>query len=320
MSSPPVAPPTRNVPTPTRSFAKLLDANKDQIVNALPKKSDLERFVRICLTETRKNPELASCDELSFLGAVIQCAQLGLEPGSGLGYVYLIPFMNRRRGIKEVQVVPGYRGLIELARRSGEILSITARLVRERDIFVFHAGDDERIEHRVWIGQEDPGTITHVYAIAKLKDGGVQREVMSRAQIDAVRAQLKNPNPVWESNFDEMARKTVLKRLCKMLPLSPQLVEALDTDNQDWSSLGLVNTLPPLKRVHNQAQIADAWDTTPMLDGPSDRDIAVQEFDDAVSIFRGDLGTLLGAPVEQARATWPINQLLNAVDRMKNVP
>lgn len=240
----------------------LLVSQKSQILAALPKHFSSDRFIRIALTEIRKNPELGRCDPYSFLGAVIQSAQLGLEVGSGLGHAFLVPFRNKTRGITEVQLIPGYKGLIDLARRSGHIETISARIVRERDFFEFAYGDDEKIVHVPYTGPDDPGTITMVYAIARLKGGGIQREVMSRAQIDRTRDRA-NKNPVWETDFDEMARKTAVRRICKYLPLSPELCGALEADNanhegesqENWRFLDA--EYEPLPAAHDPEKIKE---------------------------------------------------------------
>lgn len=213
------------------SALKLLEAQKSQISAALPRHMTPDRMVRVVTTEVRKNPELLGCDPVSFLGAIIQCSQLGLEPGNALGHAYLIPFWNNKKGVKEVQFIPGYRGLIDLARRSGQIISISARAVHENDHFRYGYGTEEFIEHIPTEGE--PGELTHVYAVAKLKDGGIQMEVMSRAQVEAIRTKGNN-NPVWKSHFDEMARKTVVRRIFKYLPVSVEMAgAALASDQAD---------------------------------------------------------------------------------------
>ena len=175
------------------------------------------------MTEFRKDPKLATCDLTSFLGAIVQCAQLGLEPGSALGHVYLIPFKNRRRNCTEVQIIIGYKGLVELARRSGMVISITPRAVHEGDEFSYRYGLNEECEHRPTA--DTPGELSHVYVVVKFKDGGHDFEVMTRAEVENVRNGLKFPNPVWESHFEEMAKKTVIRRIAKRLPLSPEFAD-----------------------------------------------------------------------------------------------
>lgn len=247
--NPPRQPPQQNAMekrAPTGVVALLQDpAFKAQIALALPRHMTPDRMARIALTEIRKNPELMHCDPLSFAGAVIQCSQLGLEPGSGLGQAYLVPFNNRRKGIKEVNFITGYRGLIELARRSGQVESIVGRSVREKDKFSYAYGDDERIEHVPFPGSnKERGPIIAFYALARLKGGGPPlREVMDVAEVEEIREQYSHGNPVWRDHFEAMGRKTVIRRLAKFLPMSPELADALrseetvDGSQENWRAI-----------------------------------------------------------------------------------
>lgn len=206
---------------------------KAQLQAALPRHMTPDRMARIVLTEMRKNPELTRCDPMSLLGAVIQCSQLGLEPGNGLGHAFLIPRYNSKRKCKEVTFLPGAKGLVDLARRSGRVLELKARCVYEKDQFNFEQGDDERIVHVPFQGsKKDRGGIVAVYAIAHLVGGGKEREVMYKADVDWVRDNYGNSNPVWKDHYDEMARKTVLRKICKYLPLSPEMHRALEADDK----------------------------------------------------------------------------------------
>jgi len=224
---------------------------KMQIAAALPKHLTPERYARVALTEMRKNPDLAACEPKSFLGALMQAAQLGLEPGGALGHAYLIPF-NRsvKRGnawvkIKECQIIIGYRGMIDLARRSGQIVSLSARAVYEKDRFSYEYGLDEKLEHTPYEGA-DAGRLTHVYSVAKIVGGGIQFEVMSVDKVKAIRdagqgyvaakksaEEYNKPiNSPWESHFEEMAKKTVIRRLFKYLPVSIEIQRAVGLDEQ----------------------------------------------------------------------------------------
>lgn len=218
----------------TTTLVQLLakDTFKAQIACALPKHITADRMVRIATTEIRKIPKLATCDQRSFLGAIMQCAQLGLEPGGALGHSYLIPFENKKNHLTEVQLIIGYRGMLDIARRSGQIVSISARIVHERDHFRYAYGLREDIEH-VPCEDGDQGRLTHVYAVARLKDGGVQFEVMSKADIDKVRAQSKSSSAgPWVTHYDEMAKKTVIRRLFKYLPVSIEMQTAVSLDEK----------------------------------------------------------------------------------------
>ena len=219
-------------------FATMIERMKPQMALALPKHINAERMARIVLTEIRRVPKLAECGRDSLLGAVMTCSQLGLEPGNGLGHAYLLPF-DRRAKVggqwqtvgTDCQLIIGYRGMIDLARRSGQIVSLSARSVHEGDRFAYRFGLDETIEHVPNDG--DRGALTHVYAVAKLKDGGVQFEVMSRAEVERVRAgsKAKDSGP-WSTHFEEMAKKTVIRRLFKYLPVSIEMQRAVTLDEQ----------------------------------------------------------------------------------------
>jgi len=190
-----------------------------------------EKLVKIALVAASRNPLLLQCSQASILKSLMIAGQLGLEPDGTLGSAYLVPYRNRKTGQYEAQLIPGYRGLIDLARRSGQIRNISARVVYERDKFEVHFGTEDRIIHEPsW--EEDPGKLKAVYAVAWFKDGSFQAEFMTRAQVDAIRARsMASGSGPWASDYDEMARKTVVRRLCKYLPLSPELAAAVALDN-----------------------------------------------------------------------------------------
>ena len=205
-----------------------------QMAMALPKNLTTERLTRIVMTEVRKTPALLNCNQESFFGAVLQCAQLGLEPGSALGHCYLLPFGNgkARDGRPNCQLIIGYRGMIDLARRSGQIQSINAYVVHEADEFEYELGLHPDIHHKP-SPLADRGPVTYVYAVAVLKGGGVQFEVMSRAEVEAVRAQSKaGKSGPWVTHWDEMARKSVVRKLFKYLPVSIEAVRAVEIDEK----------------------------------------------------------------------------------------
>lgn len=217
---------------------------KAQMALALPKHMTAERLMRIALTEVRKAPKLASCDQASFLGAIMQCAQLGLEPGGALGHAYLLPFDNKKQGRTDVQFIIGYRGMIDLARRSGQILSIEARVVYAADKFTVRFGLDSSLEHEPDLENANRGAMRFVYAVAKLKDGGTQFEVMSRAEIEKVRAMSKaGSSGPWVSHYEEMSKKTVIRRLFKYLPVSIEMQSAVGLDEQQEAGIAQDNPL-----------------------------------------------------------------------------
>lgn len=202
----------------------LSDQFKKQLALAVPKHLNADRMARIAATEVRKNKALLNTEPTSFLGSVMQAAQLGLEPGSALGQAYLVPYGN------QCQLIIGYKGMIDLARRSGQVLSLNAYAVREGDDFNFQLGLKPDIHHVPRLEADRiKKPITYVYAVATLKGGGYQFEVMSRAEVEAVRNKAKSKN-IWNSYFEEMAKKTVIRRLFKYLPVS---IEALEITNAD---------------------------------------------------------------------------------------
>ena len=218
----PVAKPKTKAPIIVQQV--LSDQFKKQLALAVPKHLNADRMARIAATEVRKNKALLNTEPTSFLGSVMQAAQLGLEPGSALGQAYLVPYGN------QCQLIIGYKGMIDLARRSGQVLSLNAYAVREGDDFNFQLGLKPDIHHVPSLEADRiKKPITYVYAVATLKGGGYQFEVMSRAEVEAVRAKAKSKN-IWNTYFEEMAKKTVIRRLFKYLPVS---IEALEITNAD---------------------------------------------------------------------------------------
>ena len=220
-----------------------------KFATALPRGIDPNRFARVIWTEVRKNPLLIEADAGSLLSSCITAAQLGLEVGSHLGQCYLVPFnknVKTPEGWKQVphaQLIIGYRGLITLARKSGEMVSLNAYVVHEKDQFSYQLGLHPDIQH-VPSPEADPGPMTYVYAVANFVGGGVQFEVLSRAEIEKIRNESqgyksamktaqkhgKNPDNPWVNHFESMARKTAIRRLSKYLPLSVEAARAVAVD------------------------------------------------------------------------------------------
>ena len=249
---------------------------KAQMALALPKNLTADRLIRIVLTECRKTPELRRCNQASFFGAVLQCAQLGLEPGSALGHCYLLPYGNGKAkdGLPNCQLIIGYRGMIDLARRSGQIVSINAYCVHQADEFVYELGLHPDIKHRP-SAMADRGPVTYVYAVAQLQGGGVQFEVMSRAEIEAVRSQSKaGTRGPWVTHWEEMARKTVVRRLFKYLPVSTEALRAVEVDEKsdrgeavtetDFLDAAFVDKGQELHHVTPEEEVTDLEPETPV--------------------------------------------------------
>ncbi len=211
-----------------KSVMGLLEQMKGEIARCLPKHLTPERMARIAMTELRKTPKLQECDPMSFIAAIMQASQLGLEPGI-LGSCYLIPFNNSQTDKVECTFMPGYRGFLDLARRSGQIVSLVARAVYENDKFSYSFGLEEKLVHEP--AMDDRGELKAVYAVAVLKDGGHQFDVMSKKDVDMIKNQSKSKNNgPWVTHYDEMAKKTVLRKLFKWLPCSVEMQKAVSLD------------------------------------------------------------------------------------------
>lgn len=224
------------VPIRAQTLAQVIsgDTFKKQLALALPKTMTAERMSRIVLTEMKRTPALAKCSPATFYGAVLQCAQLGLEPGSALGQAYLVPFGSGKddQGRSNCQLIIGYRGMIDLARRSGQIQSINAYPVYEKDEFSYELGLHPDIKHKP-SSEADRGKLIYVYAVANLMGGGVQFEVMSEAEVRKVQASSKaGKSGPWTSHFESMAKKTVIRRLFKYLPVSIEAARAVEVDEK----------------------------------------------------------------------------------------
>jgi recombination protein RecT len=226
--------------TPKQALARMLDANAGAVGASLPTGYKQERFMRLLLTAANTNPELFQCDPRSFLAAGVAAAQLGLEPNDARGLAYLLPFNDKRRG-KIVQLIIGYKGMLDLARRSGMVSSINAFPVFRGDTFTYSLGLDPSLDHIPCDGDENPADLTHVYAVAKVQ-GEPQFVVMTRRQVDKVMAQSpgarSNRSP-WTTHYTEMALKTALRRLCKWLPQTVELARADEADGRDLSFTNL---------------------------------------------------------------------------------
>lgn len=218
---------------------------KKQLEMALPKFFDTDRFVRSAISDFRLNPALQECSVPSVLGFYMQAAMCGLEPSSVLGQCYPVPFNNRKTGAKECQFIIGYRGMASIARRSGEILSIEAKIVHEKDGFELVYGLDSNITHVPYL-EGDPGAMIGAYCIVKFKDGSHQFEYMPKYKIDEHRRRSKGGNyGPWVTDYEEMAKKTVFRSIFKWLPVS---IEAASAERADSN---VVNYQPPAKGEEN---------------------------------------------------------------------
>lgn len=216
-----------------------------EIRKALPSVITPERFTRIVMSAVSANPKLAETTPQSFLGAMMVSAQLGLEVNTPLGQSWLIPYYNGRTKTLECQFQLGYKGLMDLAYRSGEISTIQAHVVHEADDFEYAFGLEPTLKHIP--AKKDRGDPTHVYAVWKTKDGGFGFEVMSMDEVrtHAQRYSKSAGNGPWSTNFESMALKTVLKKALRFAPMKSDFVRAASQDGIVHSTIDVDMSLAP---------------------------------------------------------------------------
>jgi recombination protein RecT len=209
----------------------LMEKSKAQFARVLPSHMDADRLLRIALTQIRTNPRLLDCTPESMVGALMKAAQLGLEPDGVTGRAYLIPRRNARLGTVEVNFQRGYKGILELAYRSGQIASVRADVVREGDFLEYEKGLDEKLVHRP--GSSFDAPVTHVYAIISLKQGGNLWDIWPSAKVEAHRRRFSKDSrddSVWSTDWEAMAKKTLLIAVGNLAPQSIEWAHAADEE------------------------------------------------------------------------------------------
>lgn len=243
----------------SKTIFDVIQAGAKQFATALPKHVNSERFVRIAITTIRLNPKLAKCSQESLLGALMVSAQLGLEPGT-LGQCYLIPFENKKAGTVECQFQIGYKGLIELLRRSGQLSDIYSYTVYENDDFNIEYGLSRTLTHKP--NFDERGEIKGFYAVAILKDGAKAFEYMTKDEITKHEEKYRKgsyKNDVWNKNFEEMAQKTVVKKLLKWLPVSVEFLEMAAKDEKSFKVIDDKSTeVQEIEILENNGDIINA--------------------------------------------------------------
>ncbi len=269
-----VVPATINVRESYDRIKEAIEHDRDKLTAALAAVHvKPERFLTVVDQALRRSPDLLKCTPSSVLKALLDAAELGLVPSGLIGQAYLVPYRNKNTGRQEAQLIPGYRGLIDLARRSGELRSIEARTVREHDEFEIVFGTNGYVRHVPYINrtrerievenpdrpgemlsyEKDGGSYIGAYMIATLPDG-IQVEWMSAVEIEAVRRRSKAATSgPWVTDWAEMAKKTVVRRGVKYLPIAidSPLNRALALEDEAESNAA---ALP--KRVASEARTA----------------------------------------------------------------
>lgn len=225
--------------TKNMKIEDMIKAMSPEIKNALPDVITPERFTRMALSTLNNNVKLRECAPVTFLAAMMNAAQLGLEPNTPLGQAYLIPYRNH--GKMECQFQLGYKGLIDLVYRNPNIQTVQAQCVYENDEFEYELGLEPKLIHKPALS--DRGKLILVYALWKSQNGGYGFEVMSKEDIDAhARRYSQSYNSTsspWKSNFEEMAKKTVIKKCLKYAPLRSDILRAVSTDETIKSSISV---------------------------------------------------------------------------------
>lgn len=214
--------------TPMEAMRGTLVKMEQEFKAALPPQIPVEKFIRTTLTAVQMQPDLLGADRRSLLGSCMKAAQDGLLTD---GREAALVIFNSKEG-KKVQYMPMVGGILKKIRNSGELASISANVVYDQDQFEYELGDDERITHKPFLGQ-DRGNPIAVYAVAKTKDGAIYREVMSVSDVEKVRAASRAGKfGPWVDWWDEMAKKTVIRRMAKRLPSSADVDQVFESDNE----------------------------------------------------------------------------------------
>ena len=224
--------------TKNMSIADMIKAMEPEIKKALPQVITPERFTRMALSALNTTPKLAECSQMSFLGALMNAAQLGLEPNTPLGQAYLIPYRNK--GKLECQFQIGYKGLIDMVYRNENIQTVQAQCVYENDDFQYELGLDPKLVHKPAL--KDRGNLILVYALWKSKNG-FGFEVMSKEDVDDHARRFSqsfgSSYSPWKTNYEEMAKKTVIKKCLKYAPLKTDFVMQMNNDESIKSEINV---------------------------------------------------------------------------------
>jgi len=215
---------------------------KVQIQKALPNMLNPERFLRVAMTAITKNPKIADCDQTTLMSCLLDCATLGIEPDGRRAH--LIPYG------KKCTLIIDYKGLVELVRRSGEVSLIHADVICENDIFEYNMGE---VQKHIIDFKQDRGKPYAVYAVAQMKDGSKQCEVMTAEEVEKIRMSSmgKNGKP-WLDHWSEMAKKTCFRRLCKWLPLSSEQMELVSKDDDQFTRPNIDIQMPDEEIIESE--------------------------------------------------------------------
>ena len=236
------------------TLIELLSGSKKMISDLLPKHLTPEKMLKMALIAATKTPKLYECTQESLLTAILGAGECGLNITGVDGQAYLVPYMNNRKKVRECQLIIGYQGYLEMVRRTGLVSAINAFVVYEHDEYTVEFGSAPKIIHYPKL-TGDRGNPVGAYAVATLKDGSAQLEFMTIGEIDGIRKRSKASNDgPWKTDYTEMAKKTVLRRLCKTLPKSVErddlsIAMAKDQELDFDKIIEITPEAPPENRV-----------------------------------------------------------------------
>lgn len=251
-----------------KRMVQLIKSMAPAIKAALPAVMTPERFTRIVTTAINNNPKLMACNPTTLLGAMMQAAQLGVEPNTPLGQAYLIPYWSKKRGCYEAQFQLGYKGLIDLAYRSGTVTDIQAHEVCEGDEFSYEYGLEPKLHHKP--AMQDRGDVYAYYAAWHAKEGGYGFVVASKEDIikhKNMYSKTGDDSP-WSTAFDEMAKKTVIKQALKYAPMKSDFARAVAAD-ESVKSYDAAKTAADVLDAPNEMQYAEGQEVNPKQEVPA---------------------------------------------------
>jgi len=230
------------IPQNADGLRQILTAMTPSMKEVLPSFLTPERMLKIAMLAATRQPELYQCTTVSIMQAVMTAAEVGLECSGTMGQGYLIPYKTT------ATFIPGYRGLIALMVRDGDVKQVTVHLVYEKDEFSIDYFGDSPITHRPCI-TGDRGPMIGAYAAATMPDGSIQVEYMNKSEIDAIKSRSKASGGPWATDYGEMARKTPVRRLAKYVPLGINAAQALATavaaEDATFGSIDIEGTIEP---------------------------------------------------------------------------
>jgi len=242
-----------------KDVSDLFESRKSEIVAALPKHMDATRMLRIAVTSIRKNPKLAEANISSLYGAVMEAAQCGLYLDGVLGEASLLPFYNNKKKVYEVVFIPGYRGLVKLAHRSGKVRNISSHIVYKGETFSYSEGAETTLTHIPKPPSEREEKRVGAYSRVVFTDGSVSLNWMWADEIVSIRdsspSARKETGPWFGSEFeqDEMWKKTVFRNHSKWLNLSSELTTAAVLD--EMHDAGVSQQLLGPEEVYTEAPV-----------------------------------------------------------------